>query len=516
MRRRLSALLLLCALLSAGLAPAGAEAPAPLSGAVYQVFVPSFYDADGDGVGDLRGISEKIPYIQALGARGLWLTPVSPSPSYHGYDVTDYTGINPRLGTLADYRELAARCDGAGIRLLFDLVLNHSSSEHPWFRSALQSLTREPCGQAACAAPDLCRAHNPYVNYYLFSQNGQGHPAPGAPGWSYYGHFGPHMPDFNLDDPGLRADIADIARFWLSQGADGFRLDAVIHFYEENNAKNAAFLAWFAGVVREERPDAFLVAEAWKDANTILALYRTGLDALFNFPFSGADGAIAKALREADGAGLARKAAEWQNRVAAARPGAADAPFLSNHDTGRSAGFLRMDPRRMKLAAAVYLLLPGVPFVYYGEELGMTGSGRDENKRLPMLWSLADPEGSCLPPEGADQAQRLKAAADTQEGDPDSLLGFYRGVLALRNRAPALARGHAQALDLGASGVLAIRAGEEAGANLVLANLGAEPVTLPAFPGAVFLGGWDTGFGAPAPEGDTLVLPPYSGCVFQE
>ena len=268
--------------------------------------------------------------------------------------------------------------------------------------------------------------------------------------------------------------------------------------------------------MRDARPDAFLVAEAWKDSGTILSLYQTGLDALFNFPFSGADGAIAKALRDGDGAGLARRAAEWQNRIEAARPGAVDAPFLSNHDTGRSAGFLRMDPQRMKLAAAVYLLLPGVPFIYYGEELGMTGSGRDENKRLPMLWSLTDPAGVCLPPAGADQAQRLKAAADSQEGDPGSLLNFYRGVLSLRNRAPALARGHAQALDVGQPGVLAFRAGEGAGASLVVANLTGSPVTLPAFPGAVFLGGWDIGHGLPAAEGGALFLPPYSGCVFQE
>ncbi|MDD4081631.1 MAG: alpha-amylase family glycosyl hydrolase, partial [Eubacteriales bacterium] len=174
----------------------------------------------------------------------------------------------------------------------------------------------------------------------------------------------------------------------------------------------------------------------WKDQGTILKLYESGVDSFFNFPFSGADGQIIKAVREEEGLSLARKAAEWQNNILATNQEAFGTPFLSNHDTGRSAGFLRMDLQTMKRAAAIYLMLPGVTFVYNGEEIGMTASGRDENKRLPMLRSLADTAVMPYPPKGADPAQRLKDATDTQEKDPDSLLSFYRLILALRRPGP--------------------------------------------------------------------------------
>lgn len=508
MRRRLS-LLLACCLL-----PLLAGASALPRGAAYEIFVSSFYDSDGDGTGDLPGIMEKMPYLASLSIGALWLTPIHPSPSYHRYDVTDYKAVDPALGRLSDFAALCELAAEHDIKVILDLVINHSSSQHPWFLSAIKSLPLPPCGQEPCRHKALCRAHNPYVAYYNFSQGTGQHPVPGAEGWFYQSSFGHHMPDFNLDSPALREELLSVADFWLDQGAGGFRLDAVLHFYEENIQKNTAFLRWFRDSVKAINPSAYLVAEAWKDAGTILALYESGVDGFFNFPFSGADGQIAKALRDKNGPSLARKAAQWQNSILALGTGAADAPFLSNHDTGRSAGFLRMDKARMKQAAALYLMLPGVPFVYYGEEIGMTGSGRDENKRLPMLWSLTDPAGMANLPREADQAQRLKEGVDRQAQDPGSLLAFYRHILALRRAHPALTSGHLEALDLGHEALLAYRAtaGEESA--LVIQNLSDESVTLPIGWPETGFAPWDTGFGLPTITQDSLTLPPFSGCVW--
>ena len=510
MRRLLSLVLLLCLVI-----PSWGQAEALPQGAAYEIFTPSFCDGDGDGQGDLSGIAQKMPYLASLSVGALWLTPFYPSPSYHGYDVTDYMAVNPRLGTLDDFRALAKSSGEAGIRLIIDLVVNHSSSQHPWFLSAQASLPVAPCGQTVCSHPALCRAHNPYVDYYNFSQGAGQHPVVGAEGWFYQSSFGYHMPDFNLDNPALREELLEIAAFWLGLGADGFRLDAVLHFYEENTAKNTAFLRWFKDSVKAIKPDAFLIAEAWKDQNTILALYESGVDSFFNFPLSGADGQLVQALRKEDGYALAQKAAQWQNSILAVNPDAADAPFLSNHDTGRSAGFLRMDAQKMKQAAALYLMLPGIPFVYYGEEIGMTGSGRDENKRLPMLWSLTDKAGMASAPADADQAQRLQAPVDAQEGDPQSLLSFYRQLLAIRKAHPALTSGRVTALDLGNDALMACRAEKAGRSALVIQNLSGQAQSLEITWPEAKMSAWDTGAGLPTATQDNLTLPPYSGCVWQ-
>ncbi len=417
--------LLLCALFAFATAQVNA---------VYEVFTGSFADSDGDGTGDLRGIGEKLDYIQALGVDGLWLTPVCPSPSYHKYDCADYTDIDPAFGTLADYEALADACKARGITLLFDLVVNHTSAEHPWFLSAVQSL------QAG-------NLSDPYIDYYQFTQGGGGHPVEGTD-WFYAGDFGPHMPELNLDNPAVREEILSVAAFWLTHGAGGFRLDAVTHYYDAQPEKNRAFLAWLCTGIKELNPDALIVGEAWTEELPILDLYQSGVDALFNFPLASM-GALVKAMQNEAGQAFAARIALWQHRVTEINPLAFAAPFLGNHDQGRIAGVLRNDVQLMKQAAALYLLSPGIPFLYYGEELGMTGSGDDPNKRLPMLWSAENPAGVCAPPPGATQAQRLQAGADAQENDPLSLLRFYRSVLQFRSLYPVFTRGSAAVVETG-------------------------------------------------------------------
>ncbi|MBN1777559.1 MAG: hypothetical protein JW811_05495 [Clostridiales bacterium] len=402
--------------------------------AVYEIFTGSYRDSNGDGIGDLNGIVSKLDYIQALGVDGVWLTPVSPSPSYHKYDVADYTDIDPDFGTLADFDALAGACEARGITLVFDLVVNHTSSEHPWFASAVESLQNG----------DLS---DPYIDYYQFTQGKGDCPVEGTD-WYYAAGFDEGMPELNLDNPAVREEIKAIAAFWLSRGVGGFRLDAVTHYYDAQSQSNIDFLEWLDKTVKEIDTEAFLVGEAWTDGVTILELYKSGIDALFNFPMS-STGSLSKAMRSESGQSFAGGIVAWRQDIAAVNPDAVAAPFLGNHDQGRISGVLVLDQQMEKQAAALYLLSPGVPFLYYGEEIGMTGSGDDPNKRLPMLWSVTEQTGVCLPPEGATQAQRLQTGADEQENDPDSLLNFYRSVLEFRNQYPLFVDGSAEVVETG-------------------------------------------------------------------
>ncbi|MBR4442368.1 MAG: DUF3459 domain-containing protein [Clostridia bacterium] len=466
MRRVLALLLALVLLLGTGAAARAGASPA--SGVAYEIFVGSFADSDGDGVGDLRGIEEKLDYLSSLGVDMLWLTPIHPSPSYHHYDVTDYHAVAPEFGTLADFDSLTAACEERGIAVILDLVVNHTSSEHPWFLEACAALSK---GE-----------DDPLTGWYNFTEGEGAHDVPGAPGWFYEGRFGYHMPDLNLDNENVRAEIANVIAFWQGHGVSGFRLDATTSYYTGAPGQNAEFVRFVCETARAADPDSYVVGECWADAQTILSLYGSGIDSLFNFPAADVDGLLVQATLNARGAAAARRLAEWNESLRAVSPESQDAPFLTNHDIARARGMLRSDDGFMKAAAMLYLLLPGRPFVYYGEELGMSGSGRDENKRLPMLWSAADASLNCAPPADADQKQRLKAGVAEQEEDEESLLNWYRRLIALRALAPELARGEMAALDAGNDALCAFTVGDGT-TVVVLANLSqGEPasVDLPA------------------------------------
>lgn len=466
---------------------------------MYEVFLASYADGDGDRRGDLKGLREKLDYIVSLGAHSIWLMPIHASPSYHKYDVTDYTGIDPAYGNLADFDDLISAANERDISIILDLVINHSSNQHPWFLKAIEGLkTGNP---------------NKYQDYYLFSQT-TGHPVPGLPGWYYQGNFGPHMPELNLDSQGLRQEILSILHFWLTRGAAGFRLDATTHYYDDNTTKNIAFLSWLNEQAKAIKPDAFIIAEAWKDETTIFSLYESGIDSLFNFPLSGASGSLVTNLRNKQGTALAKRVEKWQGQILARNPQGIDAPFLSNHDMGRSAGYFLYKSQAIKQAAALYLTMPGLSTIYYGEEIGMSGSGRDENKRLPMLWFNEDGLNP-LPPAGADQKQRLKESVQVQDKDPDSVLNFYRELGRLRNLCPELEKGRAEAIDMGDNAIAAWKVTDFDKSVLVIHNLLGSSISLDMKTGQL-IGGWNTaGSDKPFLSGFSLSLPPYSGCIIR-
>ncbi|MFC2821334.1 MAG: alpha-amylase family glycosyl hydrolase [Spirochaetales bacterium] len=399
----------------------------------YEIFVGSFYDSDGDGMGDLNGVAAKLDYIHDLGADGIWLMPINPGPSYHKYDVTDYRAVAPEYGTISDFENLCAEAHKRGMKVMLDLVLNHSSSLHPWFLSACESQLIEPCGQAVCAREELCRNHNPLCGFYNFTTSaGAGYSfIRGSSVWLYESRFGSHMPDFNLDSPALRAEILDICRHWISLGADAFRLDAVFYYYTGSTEKDIDFLNWLCSSLREIKPDFYVVGEAWADGANLLKLYESSIDSLFNFPFGNATGSIISAVKGGRGRSLSTVLETWYSKLPTGR---IDAVFLTNHDMARSASAL-IKPEREKLAANIYMLLPGSPFIYYGEEIGMKGGSKsDPDKRTQFWWSYTDLKGMCNAPKEASDIRKIDKAADEQLKDKNSLLKHYMALGNIRRK----------------------------------------------------------------------------------
>lgn len=386
--------------------------------AYYEIFVASFRDSDGDGMGDLNGVTQRLDYLQELGVGGIWLMPIMPSQTYHKYDVDDYYSVDKSYGTMEDFENLIKEAEKRKIDIIIDLPINHTSDTHPWFVEAKESFLSGFCGlgKSTCA-------------YYNFESEAK-------PGYAkldeehyYEAVFWEGMPDLNLDNPHLREEIKDIAYFWLDKGVKGFRLDAVLHFYESNPAKNNAFVEWFMEVVNEKRPDAYVVGEVWASDTLVTEHYRSGIDSMFRFDLSGPDGAVVKAIRTGQGEELASRVMQNRQNIREINSLANDSLFLSNHDQARSAGFFKNEEER-KLMASAYLVMPGTPFIYYGEEIGIRGSGKDENKRLPMLWG----EGAdCEPPKDADYTAQVETDVKGQLNDEASLLTHYRRVLKLRN-----------------------------------------------------------------------------------
>ncbi len=488
---------LLAGLLLLSLAPAARAE----SGIVYEIFVGSFADSNGDGVGDLKGIEEKLDYIADLNADWIWLTPIHPSPSYHHYDVLDYYAVAPEFGTLADFDSLAAACAERGIGVILDLVVNHTSSEHPWFLEARSAL--------------IAGKESEYLQWYHFSQGSGAHIVEGTADWYYEGPFGYHMPDLNLDNAAVRDEIARIMAFWQGHGVKGFRLDAVTSYYTGDARRNADFLRFITDTAKAGDPNCYIVGEAWTNGNTILTLYESGIDSLFDFPAADSEGALVKAALKGNAAPVSKKLAEWNESLKAVSPASLDAPFLSNHDMARSRGMLRSDKTKMKTAAMLYLLLPGRPYIYYGEEIGMSGSGRDENKRLPMLWAGEGDGFTCQPPADADQEQRLTEGVDVQAADPDSLLSWYRQLTALRALAPELERGVMTAIETDNSSVCAFTV-RDGSAVAVIINASPKAEAAIDLIGMGLDGSAPVGSaGMTAPSGDAFSMPPVSCLVLR-
>ena len=492
--RLVSALLLVAACASPRPKAAVPGAPATdrslptwANGAVfYEVFVRSFQDSDGDGKGDLRGLISRLDYLndgdaktdRDLGIDALWLMPVFASPSYHGYDTADYETINPDYGSNADFAQLIAEAHRRGMHVVVDLVLNHTSAKHPWFVESASSPA------------------SPRRDWYVWSPTDLHWPQPWndkADTWHekngafYYGLFWAGMPDLNFRNPAVRAEARRIAALWLSRGVDGFRLDAARHLIETGPGEHGQndteethqFWKEFAAYVRSVAPEAALIGENWTETPIIATYYGStgavpGGDELplnFDFPLASK---IVEGVKLGETKSIAAKLEEIR---ALYPPGATDVPFLANHDQRRIASVLGDDPLLLRSAAAILLTLPGTPFLYYGEEIGLdNGPGQeDEEKRTPMPWDASTGGGFSTGKPWHAFAPG-KANVQAQSGDPSSLLSHYRKLIHARHASPALGHG-ALKLLLGDGPLLAYL--REGGGERVLVahNLGDAPRT---------------------------------------
>ena len=404
----------------------------------YEIFVYSYYDTDGDGIGDINGVTEKLDYIKDMGFNGIWLMPIMPSTTYHKYDVVDYFDIDEQYGTLDDFENLLKEAHDRDIRIVIDLVMNHSSSQNPWFLEACSYL--RTLGENEEPDASVC----PYVDYYHFSRVGKdGYKVVTGSDWYYEAWFDYIMPDLNWESDALKEEFQKIADFWIGLGVDGFRMDAAMHFEENDVDFNTEVLNWFYDYCVSKNPDFYMVSEVWADKSTIANYYQSLTPSMFNFATSSAEGAIVKAVRGENASKFVGSMIDYQTIFSAQNPNYIDAPFLTNHDQVRVANNLVGDTAKLKMAAGLLLTMNGSPFVYYGEEIGMMSTGqKDENKRLPMVWSKTDLTGMTDGPSNSDKTfESVKLGVEEQESDPDSLLNYYKRALRIRNENPEIARG---------------------------------------------------------------------------
>ena len=460
--------LVLPALLAAPLAAAEPRPSEWPNAVTYQIFVRSFADGNGDGIGDLRGLTAKLDYLADIGVQALWLLPIHPSPSYHKYDVTDYRAIHPDYGTMEDFEAFLAAAKERGLRVILDLVVNHTSSRHPWFESA-------------ASGPDA-----EFFDYYVWKKRNEvgsltvtrtgpdtdnlrrWNEAPGVRDHYYYAYFTGGMPDLNFDNPDVRREIYDIGRFWLAKGVDGFRLDAAKHIFPDDRAADTvAFWEEFCAEMEKTNPDVFLVGEVWTDGQKAKQ-YLPGLRSIFNFEMAGS---ILDAVANGRGAGLAARHANLRQQYGEVLPGFVDATFLSNHDQNRVMSVLENDEDRARVAAALLLTLPGSPFIYYGEEIGMRGMKPDFFIREPMLWQSQPDPWRARPNKIRHSKDHQVKPVAAQLKDGQSLLNHYKSLIELRSKTPALAGGDFEPLEGLQEGLVAFVRRHPSGDVLVLHNV---------------------------------------------
>jgi alpha-glucosidase len=531
------------------------------SGVVYQVYPRSFSDTDGDGVGDLAGILDHLDYLNdgspdSLGIDAIWLSPIYPSAGFDsGYDVSDYSAIDRIFGTLSDFERLVAEAHRRGIRVILDLVLNHTSHLHPWFvesrasRTGLRSdwyIWRDPAGYSPAGRP---RRPNNWVSFF------------GGPAWTwdatreqFYLHtFLPQQPDLNWRNPAVRAAVLEIIRTWLDRGVDGFRFDVFnaffkhadlpsnpyrlggrraysrqVHLYDKNQPELVELLAEIRQIV-DELPGRMTVGELFEGSVRQAAAYTAPGHLIFDFslirqPWSAR--AFARAIAE---------------REAAFGPGGWPTIVLSNHDQSRSASRYDDGPHgdaRVKVAATLLLTLRGTPFLYYGEEIGLRDVAvpwaeiqdpaarrsrflsswwnRDQ-ARAPMPWGLGPNAGfSTARPWLRMSPESATRNVASQTADPRSVLSYYRRLIWLRRSRSALSVGSYEAVGIGDASVFAYlrRAADQAA--LVVLGFGRRAVTvaLPESPsGRPWRAILSTHDPLP-PAGDRLELRPLEAVIF--
>jgi glycosidase len=471
----------------------------------YQIFPLSFYDSDGDGKGDLKGIAEKMDYLTNLGITAIWLNPIFLAKDYHGYNTIDYYQIDPRLGTMEDFNLMIAEAHKRGVKVILDLVINHTAVQHPWF------------------VDGVTNKNSRYTNYYIWSKTKLSWPNPtgstAQPAWNlyndtnswrngqyYYAAFNLNVPDLNLVNPQVVEEVKKIVKFWLDRGVDGFRLDAARYYIEKgegeqtDTAETIAFIDMLVRYVKSINPEAYVVAEVFAPMEICANYYKGegGLDAVFNFDFGGTGDKAIYPFLLTGRSGSLRTALEKYNAIAKKNvPMTFFALFLSNHDTGRLSEKVKQVAKQ-KLAAVLQFTLPGgAPYVYYGDEIGqLHGSkksrgGGDSEKRYPLWWSDEEKTGgfsargkSWVVVMQPEYYVTNKINIKTYQQDKQSLWYVYQKLITMRKKYPALQTGQfvdmpfEQAKEKGLDSVLTYARVRENQVVVVILNGSASDVEL--------------------------------------
>jgi len=445
----------------------------------YEIFVRSFYDSDGDGIGDVNGLIQKLDYLNDgdpntnddLGVTGIWLMPINDSPSYHGYDVIDYKSINPDYGSMDDFILFLKEAHKRGIKVIIDYVMNHCSTQNKWFIDASSDTisNKRNWFRWSDFKPGIKGPWNQDV--WHFSKSGY-----------YYGLFWGGMPDLNYNEQAVQDTMFAIADYWLENvGIDGFRLDAVKFIYEEGNKledtkSTIQFWKKFRRNCKQSNKESITVGEAWTNTEKIVKYVENdGLDICFEFDLAGQ-------IIDALNSGNSTRLKEHLNKINNTYPHQQWAAFLSNHDQNRIINYLMNDMKKMKAASAILLTLPGTPFLYYGEEIGMSGSKPDENIRRPMQWNSEKNSGFT---EGIPWNQLnknyKKYNVDGQQKYPFSLLSWYKYLISKRNKNKALQIGDYQEIKCNDIRILAFYRKTDNDCFYIVINISDEDISNPVF-----------------------------------
>ncbi len=483
----------------------------------YQIWIGSFCDSDGDEIGDFQGIISKLDYINDgdpdggddLGMDGIWLSPMMPSNTYHKYNVRDYYAIDEDFGTMEDFDEFLKAAHDRGIKVIIDLVVNHSGSDHEFFVKACEELREGK--------------EDGYARYYNFSTQRDSVYQHNVSGTNYYyqGDFWDQMPDWNLSFDGTREYFEDVAKFWLDKGVDGFRLDAVKYF-KDSHTDGVEFLKWFYEMSKSYKDDVYMVGEDWDNPSSIYDYYESGIDSLFNFKFATTSGEFVMAAHGMV-EDMIKSLKKYDNNIKTHNENAINANFLTNHDMVRVANVLDEDEN--KFAAALYMLAPGNTFTYYGEEIGIEAANttNDASFRTAMIWDNDNLPEMDVP--GADVEENELGGVKQQLEREDSLLNAYRKLVKIRMQNPELSRGDITETvsfdDLRCAGFIV----EYEGAKLLVIHNGNEEekqvtidmISSPELRGySVATANEDGSYSAVTLSGTTLTLPAKSSVVLKE
>lgn len=401
----------------------------------YEVFVRSFYDSNGDGIGDLNGVNQKLDYLKDLGIKTIWLMPIFPSPSYHGYDVTDYYDINKDYGTLADFDNLVKNAKEHNIDVMLDIVFNHSSIKHEWFKKSYNDKINNNQSEDSKAdwyvwSDSYKTGFHKYLNSDLY----------------YEGNFSTDMPEFNFENTKVKEEFIKILNYWIDRGVKGFRFDAVKYFDYNNTQKNVEYLNYFKENVKD--PSVYFVGEMWDNINLINDYYKSKCDSFFKFNASLDSSKPESFLGQIKGIRPSRDFASTienqEKTLKENNPNGYSSYFYANHDMDRaSESFSNIS--YAKMAANLLCLMPGTPFIYYGDEINLKGKrgseGTDVMRRLPLIWSQKDKTGQTKFPQEEfkyleKNVNQVSLGVDDLLNTNYSLLNHYKKAINIRNKYP--------------------------------------------------------------------------------